>query len=98
MITARKQNCGKVMFLHLSVSHSVHRGEVYGKEQAVLILLECFLVGALKTRMNIPRAILVIFSLAVQEAPYLVWEDVVRRDTCFLHVEALQPETSQRQV
>ena len=25
-ITIRKQSCGKVMFLHLSVSHSVHRG------------------------------------------------------------------------
>ena len=25
-ITARKPSCGKVMFLHLSVSHSVHRG------------------------------------------------------------------------
>ena len=26
VITVRKQSCGKVMFLHLSVSHSVHRG------------------------------------------------------------------------
>ena len=26
-ITARKRSCGKVMFLHLSVSHSVNRGE-----------------------------------------------------------------------
>ena len=26
IITARKRSCGKVMFLHLSVSHSVHRG------------------------------------------------------------------------
>ena len=25
-ITVRKRSCGKVMFLHLSVSHSVHRG------------------------------------------------------------------------
>ena len=25
-ITIRKRSCGKVMFLHLSVSHSVHRG------------------------------------------------------------------------
>ena len=24
--TVRKRSCGKVMFLHLSVSHSVHRG------------------------------------------------------------------------
>ena len=24
IITARKRSCGKVMFLHLSVSHSVH--------------------------------------------------------------------------
>ena len=24
-ITARKRSCGKVMFLHLSISHSVHR-------------------------------------------------------------------------
>ena len=29
-VTVRKRSCGKVMFLHLSVSHSVHRGgEVY---------------------------------------------------------------------
>ena len=27
-ITARKRSCGKVMFLHLSVSHSVHRGGI----------------------------------------------------------------------
>ena len=26
IFTARKRSCGKVMFLHLSVSHSVHRG------------------------------------------------------------------------
>ena len=26
LFTARKQSCGKVMLLHLSVSHSVHRG------------------------------------------------------------------------
>ena len=26
VITARKRSCRKVMFLHLSVSHSVHRG------------------------------------------------------------------------
>ena len=26
LITVRKQSCGKVMFLHLSVSHSIHRG------------------------------------------------------------------------
>ena len=26
VITVRKRSCGKVMFLHLSVSHSVHRG------------------------------------------------------------------------
>ena len=25
-ITVRKRNCGKVIFLHLSFSHSVHRG------------------------------------------------------------------------
>ena len=25
-ITGRKRSCGKVMFLHLSVSHSVHNG------------------------------------------------------------------------
>ena len=25
-ITAHKRSCGKVLFLHLSVSHSVHRG------------------------------------------------------------------------
>ena len=28
-ITVRKRSCGKVMFLHLSVGHSVHRGGVY---------------------------------------------------------------------
>ena len=27
VITARKRSCGEVMFLLLSVSHSVHRGE-----------------------------------------------------------------------
>ena len=27
VFTARKRSCGNVMFLHLSVSHSVHRGE-----------------------------------------------------------------------
>ena len=27
-ITARNSSCGKVMFLHLSVSHSVHKGGV----------------------------------------------------------------------
>ena len=27
IFTTRKWSCGKVMFLHLSVSHSVHRGE-----------------------------------------------------------------------
>ena len=32
IFTARKQSCGKVMFLHLSVSHSVHRG-VYSSIQ-----------------------------------------------------------------
>ena len=26
IVTVRKRSCGKVMFLHLSVSHSVHRG------------------------------------------------------------------------
>ena len=26
LITARKRSCGKVMFLHLSISHSVHLG------------------------------------------------------------------------
>ena len=26
IVTTRKRSCGKVMFLHLSVSHSVHRG------------------------------------------------------------------------
>ena len=26
LFTVRKRSCGKVMFLHLSVSHSVHRG------------------------------------------------------------------------
>ena len=26
IITVRKRSCGKVMFLHLSVSHSLHRG------------------------------------------------------------------------
>ena len=26
IITARKRSCGKVMFLHLSLSHSVHMG------------------------------------------------------------------------
>ena len=26
IVTVRKRNCGKVTFLHLSVSHSVHRG------------------------------------------------------------------------
>ena len=30
LITARKQSCGKVMFLHLSVSHSVHGGCMAG--------------------------------------------------------------------
>ena len=34
---------GKVMFLHLSVSHSVHRG-CTPPEQVVRILLECILV------------------------------------------------------
>ena len=28
LITVRKRSCGKVMFLHLSVSHSVHKGGV----------------------------------------------------------------------
>ena len=54
--TARKRSCRKVMFLHLSVSHSV-RGGVFlaetsperdappvRKERAVRILLECILV------------------------------------------------------
>ena len=36
IITVRNSTCGKVMFLHLSVVHSVHRG--------VHILLECILV------------------------------------------------------
>ena len=30
IFTARKQSCGKVMFLHSSVSHSVHRRGVRG--------------------------------------------------------------------
>ena len=30
IFTARKQSCGKVMFLHPSVSHSVHRRGVRG--------------------------------------------------------------------
>ena len=34
--------CGKVMFLHLSVSHSVHGGGSI--QRAICILLECFLV------------------------------------------------------
>ena len=29
----RKRSCWKVMFLHLSVSHSVHRGGVYPSMQ-----------------------------------------------------------------
>ena len=29
VVTARKQSCGKVMFYHLSVSHSVHREFLY---------------------------------------------------------------------
>ena len=29
IFTARKQSCGKVMFLHLSVSHSVQRGGLF---------------------------------------------------------------------
>ena len=29
VFTARKRSCGKVMFLHLSVSHSVHRGALH---------------------------------------------------------------------
>ena len=28
-INVRKRSCGKVMFLHLPVSHSVHRGRMY---------------------------------------------------------------------
>ena len=35
IFTARKPSCGKVMFLHLSVSHSVHRGCVYPSTQRV---------------------------------------------------------------
>ena len=45
IITARKQSCGKVMFLHLSVI--LFTGDPpppYGNEQAVRILLECILV------------------------------------------------------
>ena len=53
IVTARKRSCGKVRFLHLSVSHSVHRGCTHpGRhppprwplKRTVRILLECILV------------------------------------------------------
>ena len=36
LVTACKQSCGKVMFLHLSVSHSVHRVVSAGSEGVCL--------------------------------------------------------------
>ena len=33
IFTARKRSCSKVMFLHLSVSHFIHRGGVYPSMQ-----------------------------------------------------------------
>ena len=53
IFTVRKRSCGKVMFLHLFVSHSIHRGGVHplGRhplrrplQRTVRILLECILV------------------------------------------------------
>ena len=35
IFTVRKRSCGKVLFLHMSVSHSVHSGEVYTPGQAL---------------------------------------------------------------
>ena len=31
LITVRKRSCGKVIFSHLSVNHSVHREGMHGK-------------------------------------------------------------------
>ena len=55
VITVRKRSCGKVMFLHLSVSHSVGGGSLpqcmleytpgrWLLLRTVCILLECILV------------------------------------------------------
>ena len=35
LITARKRSCGKVMFLHLSLSYSGHEGGMCGKNEAM---------------------------------------------------------------
>ena len=48
LITVRKRSCGKVMFSHLSDSHSAHGGRAWQErrplQRTVRILLECFLV------------------------------------------------------
>ena len=53
VFTARKRSCGKVMFLHLSVSHSVHMG--VGVQPPRQTLLDRHRLGRHPPRQTPPR-------------------------------------------